>query len=111
QIAKVDASGIPSGKCKPALIVRTLRVGSDRRVFELIAQNFGQPLGRETAQIGKREARRRGMTAAAVVLREDRQIDVAVGAAPQADALASQIEQRDDRASLSLVEMRRDFAA
>src|SRR5208337_4535901 len=67
-----------AGKCRPrATTERGLNTGcrghpcSDRRVLELIAQNFGQPLGRKTAQIGKREARRRDMTAAAIVLRED----------------------------------------
>src|SRR5208337_2893851 len=50
-------------------------------------------------------------TAAAIVLRKQREIDLAVGAAPQADALAAQIEQRDDRPRLPLVEMSRDFAA
>src|SRR5271167_3316702 len=51
------------------------------------------------------------MTAAAEMLRENRQINLAVGAAAEADALAAQIEQRDDGAGLTLVEMRRDFAA
>ena len=51
------------------------------------------------------------MAPTAKMLREDRQINVAVGAAPQADALAAQVEQRDNGTRLTLVEMRGDFAA
>src|SRR3984957_18912765 len=51
------------------------------------------------------------MTATAEMLRENRQIDIAVGAASQADALAAQVEQRDNSARLTLVELSRDFAA
>src|ERR1700683_4732217 len=51
------------------------------------------------------------MTPAAEMLRKKRQINLTVGAAAQADALAAQVEERDDGAGLALVEMRRDFAA
>src|SRR5271163_542219 len=96
------------GECR---IGREKTEPSVRRLSQLIAQNFSQPLGRNTAQIRNHQARRRRMTAAAEVLREHRQIDIAVGATAQADALASQVEQRDDRPRLPLVELRRDFAA
>src|ERR1700735_1254335 len=51
------------------------------------------------------------MTTTAEMLCKDRQINVAVGAAAEAHALAAQVEQRDDGARLALVEIRRDFAA
>src|SRR5882724_3690293 len=51
------------------------------------------------------------MAAAAEDPRQRREIDFRIGAAAEAHALAAQVEQRDHRARLSLVERRRNFAA
>ena len=51
------------------------------------------------------------MAATPVHLSEQRQIDVGIGTAPEAHALAPQIEQCDDHLVLSLVKLRRDLAA
>src|SRR5579885_3790062 len=76
-----------------------------------VAEKLRKPLGWRALQISGGKSRCRRMPAAAENSRERRQIDLGVGAAAEAHALAAQIEERDHGARLALVERGRDFAA
>src|SRR6202035_3161357 len=78
---------------------------------EVLCQDFGKALRGKAAQLGNHEATRRRVTAAAELLRDLRQIDIAIRTAAQTHALAPKIEQRDYGLSGIFVEMRGDLAA